>query len=53
MGGKKVYSQNISSKLGVVEDRVQMNGLIEGAYIVAVSDESGKNILNKKILVTH
>ena len=52
MGGKKVYSQNISSKSGVVEDRVQMNGLIEGAYIVAVSDESGKNILNKKILVT-
>ncbi|MET3038366.1 T9SS type A sorting domain-containing protein [Chryseobacterium sp. NRRL B-14859] len=52
MAGKNVMNQNMSVKAGSLDEKVYLKGLINGAYIVSITDESGKVILNKKILVT-
>ncbi|MBP2618860.1 T9SS type A sorting domain-containing protein [Chryseobacterium jejuense] len=52
MSGKNVMSQNLSVKDGALDEKVYFKGLINGAYIVSIADESGKVILNKKILIT-
>ncbi|WP_353150166.1 T9SS type A sorting domain-containing protein [Chryseobacterium sp.] len=52
MAGKNVMNQNMSMKAGSLDEKVYLKGLINGAYIVSITDESGKVILNKKILVT-
>ncbi|ROI03579.1 T9SS C-terminal target domain-containing protein [Chryseobacterium sp. G0240] len=52
MAGKSVMNQNMSVKAGSLDEKVYLKGLINGAYIVSITDESGKVILNKKILVT-
>ncbi|MEJ5105262.1 T9SS type A sorting domain-containing protein [Chryseobacterium sp. MYb328] len=52
MSGKNVMTQNLSVKDGSLDQKVYFKGLISGAYIVSIADESGKVIINKKILVT-
>ncbi|RXM49802.1 MULTISPECIES: T9SS type A sorting domain-containing protein [unclassified Chryseobacterium] len=52
MSGKNVMSQSLSVKDGSLDQKVYFKGLINGAYIISLTDESGKVILNKKILVT-
>ncbi|BAP29728.1 uncharacterized protein CHSO_0691 [Chryseobacterium sp. StRB126] len=52
MSGKNVMSENLSVIDGALDQKVYFRGLINGAYIVSIADESGKVILNKKILIT-
>ncbi len=52
MSGKNVLTQSLSVKDGSLDQKVYFRGLINGAYIVSIADESGKTILNKKILIT-
>lgn len=52
MAGKNVMTQNVSVKEGSSDEKVYLKGLVTGAYIVNITDESGKVIFNKKILVT-
>ncbi|MGU3377180.1 T9SS type A sorting domain-containing protein [Chryseobacterium sp. M5A1_1a] len=52
LSGKNVLNQNLSVKDGSLDEKVYFKGLIGGAYIVSIADESGKIILTKKILVT-
>lgn len=52
MSGKNVMSEGLSVKDGSLYQKVYLKGLINGAYIVSITDESGKVILNKKILIT-
>ncbi|SDJ86161.1 T9SS type A sorting domain-containing protein [Chryseobacterium jejuense] len=52
MSGKNVMSETLSVKDGSLDQKVYFRGLINGAYIVSIADESGKVILNKKILIT-
>lgn len=52
MAGKNVMTQNLSVKDGSLDEKVYLKGLVTGAYIVNIADESGKIIFNKKILVT-
>ncbi|PWW19902.1 T9SS type A sorting domain-containing protein [Chryseobacterium sp. AG844] len=52
MAGKNVMTQSLSVKNGSMDEKVYLKGLVTGAYIVNIADESGKVIFNKKILVT-
>lgn len=52
MAGKNIMTQNVSVKEGSSDEKVYLKGLVTGAYIVNITDESGKVIFNKKILVT-
>ncbi|WP_278354169.1 T9SS type A sorting domain-containing protein [Chryseobacterium gleum] len=52
MSGKNVMTQDVSVKDGSSDEKVYLKGLVTGAYIVNITDESGKVIFNKKILVT-
>ncbi|WP_238555562.1 T9SS type A sorting domain-containing protein [Chryseobacterium sp. P1-3] len=52
MSGKNVINHNMSVKSGILDQKVELKSLTNGAYIVSIADESGKVILNKKILVT-
>lgn len=52
VAGKNVMTQNLSVKDGSLDEKVYLKGLVTGAYIVNIADESGKIIFNKKILVT-
>lgn len=52
MAGKNVMTQDVSAKEGSSDEKVYLKGLVTGAYIVNITDESGKVIFNKKILVT-
>ncbi|WP_426477023.1 T9SS type A sorting domain-containing protein [Chryseobacterium sp. CBSDS_008] len=52
MAGKNVMTQNLSVKDGSLDEKVYLKGLLTGAYIVNIAEESGKVIFNKKILVT-
>lgn len=52
MAGKNVMNQSLPVKEGTLDQKVYLRGLITGAYIVNLADESGKVILNKKILIT-
>ncbi|PTT36171.1 secretion protein [Chryseobacterium sp. HMWF028] len=52
MSGKNVMTQNLSVKNESLDERVYLKGLVSGAYIVNITNESGKAIFNKKILVT-
>ncbi|AZA81923.1 secretion protein [Chryseobacterium lactis] len=52
MSGKNVLSQNLSVKDSSLDQKVYLKGLLSGAYIISLADESGKALLNKKILVT-
>jgi hypothetical protein len=52
MSGKNVMTQNLSVKDNSLDERVYLKGLVSGTYIVNITNESGKAIFNKKILVT-
>ncbi|KMQ66098.1 secretion protein [Chryseobacterium angstadtii] len=52
ISGKNVMKQNLSVKDGSLNQQIDLKGLINGAYIVSIANESGKIILSKKILVT-
>nr|WP_315032596.1 T9SS C-terminal target domain-containing protein [uncultured Chryseobacterium sp.] len=51
MSGKNVLTDNLSVKDGLLDQKVYFKGLLNGAYVVSIADESGKVLLNKKILV--
>lgn len=50
--GKNVMKQNLTVKDGSLNQQVYLKNLINGAYIISITDESGKTLLNKKILIT-
>jgi hypothetical protein len=52
LSGKQVMSQNLSVKGGALHQEVYLKSLVSGAYLVNITDESGKVLLNKKIMVT-
>lgn len=52
ISGKNVLKQSLSVKGGSLNQQVDLKNLVRGAYIVSVAEESGKILLNKKILVT-
>ncbi len=52
LSGKNVLKQNVSVKDGSLRQQVYLKNLIGGAYLVNITDESGKVLLSKKILVT-
>jgi hypothetical protein len=52
LSGKNVMKQNLSVKDGSLNQEVYLKNLVSGAYLVSITDESGKILLNKKILVT-
>lgn len=52
MSGKDVMNQNLSVRNGSLNQQVYLKNLVSGAYLVNITDESGKVLLNKKIMVT-
>lgn len=50
--GKNVLSQKLSVKDGNLNERMELTNLSQGAYLVSISDNSGKVISTKKILKT-
>ncbi|MFZ4932069.1 T9SS C-terminal target domain-containing protein [Chryseobacterium sp. Mn2064] len=52
MSGKNIMNQNLSVKEGSLDQKVYLKELIGGAYIISITDDTGKVILNKKVLVT-
>lgn len=52
LSGKNVLTQALSVKDGFLRQQVYLRNLVSGAYLVNITDESGKVLLNKKIVVT-
>ncbi|MDR6158921.1 hypothetical protein QF023_002437 [Chryseobacterium sp. SLBN-27] len=52
LSGKNVMKQSLSVKEGSLNQQVYLRNLVSGAYLVNITDESGKVLLNKKIVVT-
>lgn len=52
LSGKNVMKHNLSVKEGSLNQQVYLRNLVSGAYLVNITDESGKVLLNKKIVVT-
>ncbi|MEY8758746.1 T9SS type A sorting domain-containing protein [Chryseobacterium tongliaoense] len=52
ISGKNVMKKDLSVKGGSLQQQIYLKNLVNGAYIVSITDESGKILLNKKILVT-
>lgn len=52
LSGKNIMKQNLSVKEGSLRQQVYLKNLVSGAYLVNITDESGKVLLNKKIVVT-
>ncbi|WP_288437058.1 T9SS type A sorting domain-containing protein [uncultured Chryseobacterium sp.] len=52
MSGKNIMTQHLNMKDNPSDQRIYLKGLLSGAYIVNITNESGKAIFNKKILVT-
>ncbi|MFP3599444.1 T9SS type A sorting domain-containing protein [Chryseobacterium sp. SIMBA_029] len=52
LSGKNVMQQQLSVKEGSLNQQIYLKNLISGAYIVSITDETNKILLNKKILVT-
>ncbi|GAA4157829.1 hypothetical protein GCM10022217_18270 [Chryseobacterium ginsenosidimutans] len=52
LSGKNVMRQSLSVKDGSLNQQVYLKNLVSGAYLVSITDESGKILLNKKILVS-
>lgn len=51
ISGKMVLTQKLSVKEGQLNQRLDLKNLISGSYIVTITEESGKSLMNKKILV--
>ncbi|WP_312994755.1 T9SS type A sorting domain-containing protein [Chryseobacterium flavum] len=52
LSGKQVMNENLIIKEETINQKIYFNNLAEGAYLVNITDDSGKVILNKKILIT-
>lgn len=52
LSGKNVMNETFSVKDGFLRQQVNLKNMVSGAYLVSITDESGKTVLNKKILVT-
>ncbi|WEK69271.1 MAG: T9SS type A sorting domain-containing protein [Candidatus Chryseobacterium colombiense] len=52
LSGKSVMKQKLTVKDGSLNQQVYLKNLVSGAYLVNIINESGKVLLNKKILVT-
>ena len=52
VSGKSVMSATLLVKDGNLNQQIQLRNLVTGTYVVSVAEESGKNLLSKKILVT-
>lgn len=52
LSGKNVMKQNLSVKDGSLNQQVYLKNLVSGAYLINITDDSGKVLLNKKILVS-
>lgn len=52
LSGKSVLKQHLSVKDGFLDQQVNVRNLVNGAYLVNITDDGGKVLLNKKILVT-
>ncbi|WP_374458695.1 T9SS type A sorting domain-containing protein [Chryseobacterium taeanense] len=52
LSGKNVMNQNLSVKNGSLNQQIYLKNLVSGAYLINITDSSGKVLLNKKILVT-
>ncbi|WP_288447984.1 T9SS type A sorting domain-containing protein [uncultured Chryseobacterium sp.] len=52
MSGKNIMTQHLNVKDNSSDQRIYLKGLLSGAYIVNITNDSGKAIFNKKILVT-
>lgn len=50
--GKSVMKQDLIVKDGSMNQQVDLKNLVSGAYMVNITNEAGKILLNKKILVT-
>lgn len=51
VSGKTAMTQRLSVKDGALNQQIYLKNLVSGSYIVNITDESGKALLNKKILV--
>lgn len=51
LSGKNVLTQALSVKDGFLRQQVYLRNLVSGAYLVNITDESGKVLLSKKIVV--
>ncbi|WP_288375037.1 T9SS type A sorting domain-containing protein [Chryseobacterium culicis] len=52
MSGKNIMTQHLNVKVNSSDQRIYLKGLLSGAYIVNITNDSGKAIFSKKILVT-
>ncbi|WP_143884818.1 T9SS type A sorting domain-containing protein [Chryseobacterium binzhouense] len=52
ISGKSVFNISLSVKDGNLNQQIQLRNFSIGAYIVNITEESGKTLLTKKILVT-
>ncbi|MCA6066678.1 T9SS type A sorting domain-containing protein [Chryseobacterium sp. RG1] len=52
LSGKSIMKQSLSVRDGSLNQQVYLKNLVNGAYLINITDESGKALLNKKILVT-
>lgn len=52
LSGKSIMKQNLSVRDGSLNEQVYLKNLVNGAYLINITDESGKALLNKKIIVT-
>lgn len=52
MSGKNVMKSHLSPKNGILNQKIYLNNLINGAYIINIKEDSGKILLNKKIVIT-
>ena len=52
LSGKSVLTQRLSVKDGQLNQQVNLKNLVSGSYLVNITNEAGKALLNKKILVT-
>lgn len=52
IAGKSILKESLTVKGGSLKQQVHLRNLVSGAYLISITDESGKILLNKKILVT-
>lgn len=52
ISGKSVFNTNLSVRDGNLNQQIQLRNFAVGAYIVNITEESGKALLSKKILIT-
>ncbi|MDR6923269.1 MULTISPECIES: T9SS type A sorting domain-containing protein [Chryseobacterium] len=50
--GKSIMKQDFVVKDGSLNQQLYLNNIVSGAYMINITNESGKILLNKKILVT-